>query len=112
MKKPQSLRRIFTVPLLLALLSIAGLVVALTGDGWRDAAAWLALGAPVARAEQPISIVVAYQAGGTTDTLARVLGSRLSEKLGTPVIIENRAGATGQIGSKYVAKSAPDGRPG
>ncbi|MFG1298273.1 tripartite tricarboxylate transporter substrate binding protein [Xanthobacter sp. V3C-3] len=74
------------------------------------AAILLALGAPVARAEQPISIVVAYQAGGTTDTLARVLGSRLSEKLGTPVIIENRAGATGQIGSKYVAKSAPDGR--
>ena len=47
MKKPQSLRRIFAVPLPLALLSIAGRVVALTGDGWRDAAAWLALGAPV-----------------------------------------------------------------
>ena len=47
MKKPQSLRRIFTVPLLLALLSIAGLVVALTGDGWRDAASWAALGMPV-----------------------------------------------------------------
>lgn len=74
------------------------------------AALLLALGVPAARAEQPISIVVAYQAGGTTDTLARVLGSRLSEKLGTPVIIENRAGATGQIGSKYVAKAAPDGR--
>lgn len=47
MKKPQSLRRIFAVPLLLALLSIAGLVVALTGDGWRDGAAWIALGIPV-----------------------------------------------------------------
>lgn len=47
MKKPQSLRRIFAVPLLLALLSLAGLVVALTGDGWRDAAAWIALGIPV-----------------------------------------------------------------
>lgn len=47
MKRPQSLRRIFAVPLLLALLSIAGLVVALTGDGWRDGAAWLALGVPV-----------------------------------------------------------------
>lgn len=47
MKKPQSLRRIFAVPLLLALLSITGLVVALTGDGWRDAAAWIALGIPV-----------------------------------------------------------------
>ena len=47
MKSQQSLRRTFAIPLLLALLSVAGLVVALTGDGWRDAAAWLALGAPV-----------------------------------------------------------------
>lgn len=47
MKRPQSLRRIFAVPLLLALLSVAGLIVALTGDGWRDGAAWLALGVPV-----------------------------------------------------------------
>ncbi|WP_447765057.1 hypothetical protein [Sphingopyxis panaciterrae] len=47
MKKPQSLRKIFTVPLLLAVLSVAGLVIALAGDGWRDAASWAALGAPV-----------------------------------------------------------------
>jgi hypothetical protein len=47
MKRPQSLRRIFAVPLLLALISVAGLVVALTGDGWRDAAAWAALAIPV-----------------------------------------------------------------
>lgn len=44
MKKAQSLRKIFAIPLLLAVLSIAGLIVALTGDGWRDAAAWAALG--------------------------------------------------------------------
>jgi amino acid permease len=48
MKKKQSLGAIFAIPLLLALVSIAGLVVALTGDGFRDAAAWLALGIPVA----------------------------------------------------------------
>lgn len=48
MRKPHSLRRIFAVPLLLAIVSIAGLVVALTGDGWRDGASWLALGIPVA----------------------------------------------------------------
>ena len=47
MRGSRSLRRIFAVPLLLALLSVAGLVVALTGDGWRDGAAWLALGLPV-----------------------------------------------------------------
>lgn len=46
--RKQSLRAIFAVPLALGFLSIAGLVVALTGDGWRDAAAWLALGIPVA----------------------------------------------------------------
>jgi hypothetical protein len=48
MKKKQSLGAIFAIPLLLALVSISGLVVALTGDGFRDAAAWLALGIPVA----------------------------------------------------------------
>ena len=47
MKKAQSLRRVFAFPLLLALLSVGGLVIALTGDGWRDAAAWVALGVPV-----------------------------------------------------------------
>ena len=47
MKRTHSLRGIFAVPLMLALLSVAGLVVALTGDGWRDAASWAALGMPV-----------------------------------------------------------------
>ncbi len=46
MKKAHSLRRVFAIPLLLALLSVGGLVVALTGDGWRDGAAWIALGVP------------------------------------------------------------------
>ncbi|WP_428684323.1 hypothetical protein [Sphingopyxis sp.] len=47
MKKAQGLRRVFAFPFLLALLSVGGLVIALTGDGWRDAAAWVALGVPV-----------------------------------------------------------------
>lgn len=47
MSGKQGLRAIFAIPLLLALVSIAGLVVALTGDGWRDAAAWAALAIPV-----------------------------------------------------------------
>ena len=47
MRKSHSLHKIFAVPLTLAVMSVAGLVIALTGDGWRDAAAWLALGAPV-----------------------------------------------------------------
>ena len=47
MSRRQGLRTIFAIPLLLALVSIAGLVVALTGDGWRDGAAWAALAIPV-----------------------------------------------------------------
>lgn len=48
MKRKQSLGAIFAIPLFIALATIAGLVVALTGDGFRDAAAWLALAIPVA----------------------------------------------------------------
>ena len=47
MKKAGGLRAIFAIPLLLAIVSIAGLVVALTGDGWRDAMSWAALAIPV-----------------------------------------------------------------
>lgn len=48
MKAGQPLRTIFAMPLLLGLLSVMGLVAALTGDGWRDALSWAALGSPVA----------------------------------------------------------------
>lgn len=73
------------------------------------AALLLVAGIHETRAERPLSIVVGYAAGGTTDTIARIIGSRLQEKLGRAVIIENRPGATGQLGSRYVAKSEPDG---
>ena len=69
----------------------------------------LATGVQETRAERPLSIVVGYTAGGTTDTVARIIGAGLQEKLGRPVIIENRPGATGQIASHYVAKADPDG---
>jgi tripartite-type tricarboxylate transporter receptor subunit TctC len=59
--------------------------------------------------EKPVKIVVPYPAGGTTDVLARSIGQKLSERLGQPVIIENRAGAGGTIGSAVVANSPPDG---
>ena len=58
---------------------------------------------------KPIKIVVAYPPGGPNDLSARAVGQRLSEALGQPVIVENRAGAAGNIGSQYVATSPPDG---
>jgi len=56
-----------------------------------------------------IKIVVAYPAGGVSDTVARALGDKLAAQLGTVVVIENKAGASGTIGMDAVAKSAPDG---
>lgn len=58
---------------------------------------------------RPIKIVVPFPAGGGYDFMARNIGQRLSESLGQPVVIENRAGANGNIGSDVVAKAAPDG---
>ncbi|MGJ7491093.1 Bug family tripartite tricarboxylate transporter substrate binding protein [Variovorax sp. ZT4R33] len=78
-------------------------------------AAAAGLGLPFATAQaadypsKPIRFVVPYTAGGTTDLVARTVGQKVSEKLGQPVIIENRGGAGGNIGMDAVAKAAPDG---
>ena len=56
-----------------------------------------------------IKIVVAFPAGGGSDLAARVVGQRLSESFGQPVIVENRVGANGNIGAEAVARAAPDG---
>src|SRR5450756_680570 len=58
---------------------------------------------------KPIRIVVAYTPAGTTDILARAIGQKLTEAWGQPVIIDNRPGANGNIGTEYAAKAAPDG---
>lgn len=59
--------------------------------------------------ERAVTIVVPFPPGGGADTLARLLGARLSEKWGQQVVVDNRPGASGHIGASFVARSAPDG---
>lgn len=59
--------------------------------------------------DRPITIVVPFGAGGGTDVLGRMLAERMSEGLGQPVVVENKPGAGGSIGTAYVAKAKPDG---
>ncbi|MES2188317.1 MAG: tripartite tricarboxylate transporter substrate binding protein [Pseudomonadota bacterium] len=58
---------------------------------------------------RPIRLIVSYPAGGVSDIVARALGDRIAGRLGQPVVIENRAGASGTIGMDAVAKAVPDG---
>jgi tripartite-type tricarboxylate transporter receptor subunit TctC len=58
---------------------------------------------------RPLRIVVPFPAGGVVDVVARSIGQKLSEKYGQPVIVDNKAGAGGSIGTDVVAKAAPDG---
>lgn len=73
------------------------------------ACAFAAASAHAAYPEKPITFVVPYTPGGAADTLARVLAQHMSVKLGTPIIVDNRAGASGTIGESYVARAAADG---
>src|SRR5262245_41701033 len=59
--------------------------------------------------DHPVRLVVPYPAGGSTDVLFRILAERLQDKLGQPFVVENRAGASGNLGIDAVAKSTPDG---
>jgi tripartite-type tricarboxylate transporter receptor subunit TctC len=77
------------------------------------AAALIALTSSVASAQawpsRPVTIVVPFGAGGSVDLPARRLAAELTQKIGQQVVVENRAGANGNIGAGYVAKASPDG---
>jgi tripartite-type tricarboxylate transporter receptor subunit TctC len=58
---------------------------------------------------KPVTLVVPFPPGGSSDTIARAIGAKMQEKLGQPVVVENKGGATGTIGAAQVKRAAPDG---
>jgi tripartite-type tricarboxylate transporter receptor subunit TctC len=78
---------------------------ALGAGGWAVPAAAAADAFP----QRPIRFVVPFNAGGSTDVMARGLAEAMSKHLGQPIVVENRTGASGMLGTDHVAKSAPDG---
>src|SRR5207248_10901401 len=73
----------------------------------------LALHAGLALAQawpaRPLKLVTPLPPGGSADVIARLIGQQLAQKLGQPVVIDNRPGAGGVVGNEYAAKQAPDG---
>ena len=58
---------------------------------------------------QPVRMIATFPPGGSVDVVARILGPKLSESLGQPVLVENRSGAGGNIGTEQAARARPDG---
>ena len=58
---------------------------------------------------KPLRMILPFPPGGPTDILGRVVGQKLSESLGQPVVVDNRPGAGGNVGTEYTSKQAPDG---
>ena len=85
--------------------SIAGIAAALVLLGAGIATAHAQPGYP----NRPIRMVLPFAPGGGSDTLARMIGPRIGERLGQPMVLENRPAAAGVVGADIVAKSAPDG---
>ena len=88
-----------------ALRAVFALILVLSGAGVAHAESSAAANWP----DHPLRFIVPLPAGSAADVMARLIGQRLSERLGQPVIAENRAGASGILGSEVVAKAPPDG---
>src|SRR5688500_2631283 len=67
------------------------------------------IGSTIAYPTKPVTMVVPFPPGGSTDIVGRVIAEGLSKQIGQPVVIENRGGAGGTVGTAAVAKAAPDG---
>ncbi|MFC4275504.1 tripartite tricarboxylate transporter substrate binding protein [Achromobacter aloeverae] len=74
------------------------------------ACALMPLWSGAVRAEQPIRLMVGFPPGGTTDVIARLVAQRMAEDLKTSIVVENRAGASGNLAASMVAKADPDGK--
>jgi tripartite-type tricarboxylate transporter receptor subunit TctC len=90
---PSSLRRALVASAALALAAVAGAQPPATAS----------------YPAKPVTMVVPFAAGSVTDLLARIVAQRLGDVLGQPVVVENKAGADGNIGAAYAAAAAPDG---
>jgi tripartite-type tricarboxylate transporter receptor subunit TctC len=82
------------------LIPIASIAFGLLAAGAVQAQAW---------PTKPVTLVVPFPPGGSSDTIARAIGAKMQEKLGQPVVIDNKGGATGTIGAGQVKRAAPDG---
>ena len=86
-----------------------GAVLMASLASWMLPSTAFAQNAPIAYPTKPIRLVVPFPAGGATDIFARTLSQKLAEKIGSPVVVENKPGAGGTLGSDLVAKSPSDG---
>jgi len=69
----------------------------------------LAVNASAAWPEKPVKVLIGYAPGGSTDVVARLVGNRLGEKLGQPIVIENKPGGAGDFAAELMLQAPPDG---